>query len=92
MLQAALSLLKQDIVSVLNPTQCHAENECALTTLAHATEEPRTHSVPNHAASTAGLRRVRYACHLRTAEPCSGGVCFWVPPMEEPGDSPLRAA
>lgn len=50
MLQAALSLLKQDIVSVLNPTQYQAENECALTTLAHATEEPRAHSVPNHAS------------------------------------------
>lgn len=40
MLQAALSLLKQDIVSVLNPTQRQAENECALITLAHATEDP----------------------------------------------------
>lgn len=92
MLQTALSLLKQGIVSVLNPTQCQAENECAVTTLAHATEEPRAHSVPNRAVSAAGRRRVRHACHLRTVEPRSGGVCFWAPPMEEPGDSPLRAA
>lgn len=56
MLQTALSLLKQGIVSVLNPTQCQAENECALTTLAHATEEPRAHSVPNCAVSTPGWK------------------------------------